>query len=90
MRKEVLKNDMLKLGAYFLLSYFECCFTILFVFWEKVNRNTNNYGNARIQDGGGGKLWGKKIWILMFRKILFLFYFAGYFGPKKNVFLLHF
>lgn len=82
-KKEVLKNDMLKLGAHFLLLYFECCSTVFFMVWEKVNGNKNNYGNARFQ-GGGKLLWGKRIWILMFRKILFLLYFAGYFDPKEK------
>lgn len=59
------------------------------MFWEKVIGNTNNYGNAKIQ-GGGEIVVRKKNWILMFRKILFLFYFAGYFDPKIKIFLLHF
>lgn len=41
-------------------------------------------------EAGGNCCEGTEIWILVFRKILFLFYFAGYFYPKRNIFLLHF
>lgn len=36
---------------------------------------------------GGDCCEGTEIWILVFRKILFLFYFACYFDPKRKIFV---